>query len=85
MESAFLDCAPRQLLELVLHLIEVFLLALSLRVDVLAQLAKLLDLLDLTLHDVQHLLQVFVEVGHDFRLLLFCRSEKRRKGQSAGV
>ena len=56
--------------QLILHVIQIGLLLLSRRVDVLSQSAQLFDLLDLTLHDVEHTVQVF-KVRSDLRLLKY--------------
>ena len=58
-----------ELLQLVLHLIKVFLLVLSNWIDILAKRAQLFYLLDLALDDVDHFLQVF-EVRVNLGLLL---------------
>lgn len=64
-----MDRALSQLFQLVLHLAEIHLLALSHRVNILSQSAKLLNLFDLTAHNIDHFVKVFV-VWHEFRLLL---------------
>ena len=58
MKILLIDRALSQLFQLVLHLTEILLLALSHRVYILSQSAKLLDLFDLAAHNVDHFVQV---------------------------